>query len=49
MAIAISTIIVLLQVAFQIVLASEGKGFLQACEFLEILFRHIGMIRLNNL
>lgn len=48
LSIAISTIIVLLQVAFQIVLVSEGKEFLQACEFLEILFRHIGMIRLND-
>lgn len=47
-AIAISTIVVILQVAFQIVLASEGQGFLPSCEFLEILFRHIGMIRLNG-
>lgn len=48
-AIAISTIIVLLQIAFQIVLLSMGPDFLEACEFLEILFRHIGMIKLNNL
>lgn len=47
-AIAISTIIVLLQIAFQIVLFTKGQGFLQACEFLEILFRHIGMIELAD-
>lgn len=48
LSIAITTIIVLLQVAFQIVLVSEGREFLQACEFLEILFRHIGMIQFND-
>lgn len=47
-AIAISTIIVLLQVAFQIFLVTKGYDLLQPCEFLEILFRHIGMIRLND-
>lgn len=47
-AIAVNTIIVLLQIAFQIVLVSENQDFLQSCEFLEILFRHIGMIRFND-
>lgn len=47
-AIAISTIIVSLQIAFQIVLVTKGAEFLQACEFLQILFRHIGMIQLSD-
>lgn len=47
-AIALSTITVLLQIAFQIYLISDGNNLLKPCEFLEILFRHIGMIRLNE-
>lgn len=47
-AIALSTITVLLQIAFQIFLLSEEQNLLESCEFLEILFRHIGMIRLND-
>ncbi|XP_055299196.1 piezo-type mechanosensitive ion channel component isoform X28 [Sitodiplosis mosellana] len=47
-AIALSTITVLLQISFQIVLVSKGSDFLQSCEFLEILFRHIGMISLHD-
>lgn len=47
--IAITSIVVLLQIAFQLVLVFEGSDFLKSCEFLEILFRHIGMIKLNNI
>lgn len=46
-AIALSTITVSLQIAFQIVLASKVLS-LEKCEFFEILFRHIGMISLQN-
>lgn len=48
-AIALCTIIVLLQIAFQILLATMGPTFLEQCAFLEILFRHIGMIKLNQM
>lgn len=46
--IAITTLIVLLQIAFQVVVVAEGSEFLKRCEFLEILFRHIGMIKVTN-
>lgn len=49
LAIAITSIIILLQIAFQIVLLAEGSQFLKSCEFLELLFRHIGMIKLNDI
>lgn len=47
-AIAITSIILVSQIAFQIVLLAEGSQFLKSCEFLELLFRHIGMIKLND-
>lgn len=47
--IALTVLILLLQIAFQIVLIALGEEFLQKCEFLEILFRHIGMIKFNRM
>lgn len=47
--IAITSIIVLLQIAFQVVLLAEDSEFLKSCEFREMLFRHIGMIKVSKL
>lgn len=48
-AIALTVLILLLQIAFQVVLVALGEEFLQQCEFLETLFRHIGMIKFNRM
>ncbi|CAB0040178.1 unnamed protein product [Trichogramma brassicae] len=49
-AIALSFILVMLQAAFQIVLASLPPYgyFLENCEFTETLLRHVGLVRLNQ-
>uniref|UniRef100_A0A336MIL0 CSON012824 protein n=1 Tax=Culicoides sonorensis TaxID=179676 RepID=A0A336MIL0_CULSO len=46
--IGVSLLLVLLQIAFQIVLAVIGSDFLAHCEFLEKLFRHLGFIKLSG-
>lgn len=47
--IAITSLIILSQIAFQIFLVSiEGTEYFKSCEFLEILFRHIGFIKLSD-
>uniref|UniRef100_A0A336MKE4 CSON001936 protein n=1 Tax=Culicoides sonorensis TaxID=179676 RepID=A0A336MKE4_CULSO len=46
--IGVSLLLVLLQIAFQIVLAVIGSDFLVRCEFLEKLFRHLGFIKLSG-
>lgn len=46
--IGISLLLVLLQIAFQIVVGVIGSDFLQHCEFLEKLFRHLGFIKLRG-
>lgn len=47
--IGVTAVITLLQIAFQVVLLARGEEFFKSCEFLEILFRHIGLIKLNKL
>lgn len=44
-----SVILCLVQVAFQILLAVLGNNLIQKCEFLELLLRHVGLVRLDNL
>lgn len=39
----------LAQSAFQIFLAVVGNDFIHKCEFLEILLRHVGLVRLDEL
>lgn len=46
--IGISLLLVLLQIAFQIVVGVIGSDFLEHCEFLEKLFRHLGFIKLSG-
>jgi hypothetical protein len=47
--IGITVLLCLIQIAFQIVLVVIGDDFLPKCEFLELLFRHIGLIRLDDI
>lgn len=47
--IAFSVLLCSIQIAFQIVLAALENNFLPSCRFLEILFRHIGLVRLDDL
>ncbi|CAO1375472.1 unnamed protein product [Diamesa hyperborea] len=44
-----SVILCLVQVAFQILLVVLGNDLVQKCEFLELLLRHVGLVRLDNL
>ena len=44
-----SVILCLVQVAFQILLAVLGNDLVRKCEFLELLLRHVGLVRLDNL
>jgi len=37
------------QIAFQILLAVLGNDFIAKCEFLEVLLRHVGVVRLDDL
>ncbi|XP_063707316.1 piezo-type mechanosensitive ion channel component isoform X4 [Culicoides brevitarsis] len=46
--IGVSVILVILQIAFQIVVGVIGSDFLAHCEFLEKLFRHLGFIKLQG-
>lgn len=46
--IGVTLLLVLLQIAFQIVLGVIGSDFLQQCEFIEYLFRHVGFIKLEG-
>lgn len=45
----VSVLLVLAQIAFQILLAVLGNEFVAKCEFLEILLRHVGLVRLDEL
>lgn len=45
----VSIITFLLQAAFQIYLAVVGNATIIKCEFLEILLRHVGFVRLDEL
>lgn len=45
----VSTVLCLLQMAFQILLAVLGNDFVSHCEFLETLLRHVGLVRLDEL
>lgn len=47
--ISVSTLLCLVQIAFQILLAVLGNDFVEKCEFLEILLRHVGLVRLDAL
>lgn len=47
--ISVSVLLCLAQIGFQIFLAVVGNGIIQKCEFLEILLRHIGLVRLDEL
>ncbi|CAO1304226.1 unnamed protein product [Diamesa serratosioi] len=44
-----SVILCLVQISFQILLAVLGNDLVQKCEFLELLLRHVGLVRLDNL
>jgi hypothetical protein len=45
-----STILIsLCQIAFQIVIVSLGSDFLPECGFLEIILRHVGLVKLTGL
>lgn len=45
----VSTLLGLAQIAFQVLLAVLGNDFVAKCEFLEILLRHVGLVRLDEL
>jgi len=45
----VSVLLVLAQIAFQILLTVLGNDFIAKCEFLEILLRHVGLVRLDEL
>ncbi|XP_037048036.1 piezo-type mechanosensitive ion channel component isoform X2 [Bradysia coprophila] len=47
--IAVTVLIFLVQIAFQIVLATLGEGIISQCNFLEILLRHIGLTKFNGM
>jgi piezo-type mechanosensitive ion channel component 1/2 len=47
--IALSTVLCLTQIAFQIFLSVVGNEIIAKCEFLEILLRHVGLVRLDEL
>lgn len=47
--IVVSTLLGLVQIAFQILLIVLGNNFVEKCEFLEILLRHVGLVRLDEL
>lgn len=45
----VSVLLCVGQCAFQIFLAVVGNDFIEKCEFLEILLRHVGLVRLDEL
>lgn len=45
----VSVLLCLAQIAFQIALAVLGNDFVAKCEFIEILLRHVGLVRLDDL
>jgi hypothetical protein len=45
----VSVLLCLAQIAFQIFLAVVGNDIIAKCEFLEILLRHVGLVRLDAL
>lgn len=47
--IVVSVLLCLSQIAFQVFLAVVGNDFIKKCEFLEILLRHVGLVRLDEL
>ena len=47
--ISVSVLLCLAQIGFQIFLAVVGNDIIAKCEFLEILLRHVGFVRLDDL
>ncbi|CAH1708045.1 unnamed protein product [Chironomus riparius] len=47
--ISVSVLLCLAQIGFQIFLAIVGNDIIAKCEFLEILLRHVGFVRLDDL
>jgi hypothetical protein len=47
--ISVSVLLCLAQIGFQIFLAVVGNDVIAKCEFLEILLRHVGFVRLDDL
>lgn len=47
--IAVTSILTALEIAFQIVIASIGTDFIEQCELLDYLFRHLGFIDYKGL
>lgn len=47
--ISVSVLLCLAQIGFQVFLAVVGNDVIQKCEFLEILLRHVGLVRLDEL
>jgi hypothetical protein len=47
--IVISVLILAAPISFQIMLAVLGNDFIKKCEFLEILLRHVGVVRFDDL
>lgn len=45
----VSVLLCLTQIAFQIFLAIVGNDFVKKCELLEIILRHVGLVRLDEL
>jgi hypothetical protein len=45
----VSILLCLVQVAFQIFLAVVGNDIIEKCELLEIILRHVGLVRLDDL
>jgi hypothetical protein len=45
----VSVLLCLAQAAFQILLAVLGNDFVAKCEFLELLLRHVGFVRFDEL
>ncbi|KAJ6640113.1 Piezo-type mechanosensitive ion channel component [Pseudolycoriella hygida] len=47
--IAFTVLVYLVQIAFQIVLATLGEQIVSSCNFLEIVLRHVGLIKFNGM
>lgn len=47
--ISVSVLLCLTQIGFQIFLAVVGNDIIAKCEFLEILLRHVGFVRIDDL
>lgn len=45
----VSFVLCSLQIAFQVLLAVLGNELIVKCDFIEILLRHVGVVRLDDL